>query len=107
MAGAMRWSAERDPRVEQLEQLASSMVGDEGKPNVFFVSVKGMIQIISIDFTVAYRAWRTYSEAMDVTTALEDRQHGVLASVQSDVDENENETGRLIRWDDTRGFGLR
>ena len=94
MAGRKDW----DPRgawprrIQALEELPRNMVGDGGTPNLYFVTVKGNVLLISQDFEIAYRAWREFSFPAKMETGLEDRQVGVLASVEPD-----EATGRFVR----------
>jgi len=81
--------------VEELDALPVNMVGDSGTPNVFFVSADGHVMMITLDVVAAYRYWEALSIGNRRPTALEDRQTGVLASV--DIDE-EREPGRLYRY---------
>lgn len=92
----------RGPLVAALDQLARDYVGDGGSPNAFFVSVKGRVLMVSFDFLPAYQTWKAWSSPIEEETTLEDRQHGVLASVEPDEG-----TGRLRRFDMTTEFGFR
>lgn len=94
------WSPSRrgsGPRLKILNDLPVNMVGDGGSPNVFFVSLEGNVLLISLDFNVSYHFWRLISSKRDKDTTLEDRQHGVLASVEPE----EEGSDKLIRIDDT------
>jgi hypothetical protein len=84
-----------------LEELAREMVGDGKSPDLFFVSVGGNIVMIAQDFHQAYYAWQSFSESMEIETALENRQYGVIASVEPEDDEPGS---RLVRLDDSEGF---
>ena len=87
------------PRVPELQKIPVDMVGDGGSPNVFFVTRQGDVQLISIDFEAAYSYWKSISRQRDYETALEDRQHGVLAS--NGEEELEDGSIRWMRVDDT------
>lgn len=87
-------------RMEQLEALARDMVGDGGKPDVFFVSVEGGIVMVTLDFEAAYHAWREYSAPKNRETALENRSMGTIAS----VDPIEEGSPRLMLIDDSEMF---
>jgi hypothetical protein len=89
-------------KILELENIASSMIGDGKKPNVFFVSVKGRIVTITRDFERAYLQWRELSKNEDVETALEDRLTGTIASVQPTEDKK-----ALEMLDDSRHFKYR
>jgi hypothetical protein len=68
--------------IKQLDMAARDLVGDGKSPNLFFVSVDGKVRTITSEFDIAYDLWRSLrgSEA-----TLEDRKHGVLASVENHV----------------------
>lgn len=94
----------------KLDQLATNLVGDGQAPNLFFVSrlaestdeTVSTVLTITADFGVAYRQWLSLSgRCPSLLPMLEDRVHGVLAS----VDRNED-TGRLECRDDTTRNGF-
>lgn len=85
-------------RIEQLEKLATAMVGDGKSPNIFFVGLRGNIIMITTDFDDAYAKWKSISNQRKDQTSLEDRKTGVLASVEPEEDAP---GARLIRIDDT------
>jgi hypothetical protein len=90
-------------KVKELNQLATEMVGDGKKQNTFFVSVKGNVVLIALDFAQAYGYWRSLANTR-VESILEDRQTGTIADAGY-LDE-ENPT----RWevnDASRQFGFR
>ncbi len=102
--GVKDWSPKGRLRsVEELQQMAVNIVGDGRRPNIFFVSVAGMITVITLEFTVAYRAWKAYAAGGDMETALEDRLTGVIASVAPEEDDSDT----LIRIDDSAHFEYR
>lgn len=88
--------------VKKLQQLATEMVGDGGKPNLYFVSEDGVICLIARDFELAYDCWKEISIGRNTETALEDRQHGVLASIEPDAEGDK----RLVAVDSTHMFKL-
>ena len=74
-------------KIEAMDKLATELVGDNGSPNLFFVSVdrQGTV-LVSREFEIAYQAWRNVS-GVNVADPyqnayLEDRQYGVIASAQ-------------------------
>lgn len=99
--GPHEWSP-RD-RLEVLEKLARELVGDGKSPNLFFVSCEGNIILISRDFDVAYEKWLQHADQRDHESALEDRQTGVIASVEPESDEPGAD---LVVHDDAEGFGF-
>ena len=94
----------KSKRIEPLEAVARKMVGDDGSPNVFFVSLDGNIIMIALDFHAAYMKWKEISNQRTTETALEDRQTGVLASIEPESDEP---GAKLIRYDDTGDMDAR
>lgn len=76
-------------RVEALETLARDMVGDGGTPNLFFVTDGGNVTMVSTEEENARAAWRALADRFPLREcALEDRQTGVLASVQPEEDDS-------------------
>lgn len=66
-----------------LDALASDMVGDGGSPNVFFVTDGGHVVTVTTDRSAAWAQWRRLADRLPLREcALEDRQTGVLASVE-------------------------
>lgn len=90
-------------KVKKLNDLATEMVGDGKKKNVFFVTVKGDVVLIAVDFAQAYGYWRSLANTR-VQCMLEDRQTGVLADAGY---LNEEQPHRWEVHDDTRAFGFR
>jgi len=45
-------------KIEALEQLARDTVGDGKSPNLFFVSIEGVIITVTRSFNVAYAEWK-------------------------------------------------
>jgi hypothetical protein len=75
-------------KIEQLQTLARDMVGDDGKPDLFFVTDQGIVVTISRDFDTAHKHWEELARRSPrVECALENRRTGVLASVEPDSDE--------------------
>ena len=71
-------------RINELEKLASKMVGDCQTPNVFFVSkfdneTHGII-LITTDFEVAYKVWKSLPKTCE--TSLEDRKFGCICTTE-------------------------
>jgi hypothetical protein len=91
-------------RIEALEAVARKLVGDGKSPNVFFVSLDGNIIMIALDFHLAYQKWKEISSQRTTETCLEDRQTGVLASIEPGSDEP---GAKLVRWDDTGDMDAR
>lgn len=86
--------------IQELNDMATRLVGDAQSPNLYFVTDRANVVMVSADATAAYNYWLALAARRPhVESALEDRQHGVLASVEprSDAD------GRLAIFDD---FGL-
>jgi hypothetical protein len=71
-------------RCNDLEQLACNMVGDGKAPNIFFVTVEGSVQLISLDVELAYTAWRRIPR--NIESSLEDRQYGTICTVEPEHD---------------------
>lgn len=70
-------------RIEALETLARDMVGDGGSPNVFFVTDGPNVVMVTTDEEKARAAWRELADRFPMREcALEDRQTGVLASLE-------------------------
>lgn len=89
-------------QIKELNALATKMVGDNQTPNVFFVSCRGNIMMVSAEFDTAYDYWRFLPR--NVETTLEDRQNGVLASTEPRED---NPAKNLYTRDYTRLLGMR
>lgn len=85
-------------KIAEFEQMARDMVGDGLVPNLFFVSCKGTIGMITGDFQAAYDYWKALPKTMETT--LEDRQWGVIADTSPDEDNSK----LLVTWDDSRAF---
>jgi hypothetical protein len=84
-------------KIKRFEAMARDMVGDGKKPNIFFVTYEGVVVTITRDLHVAYNHWHQLaSRAPFKECALEDRRHGVLASVEP----VEDGSSRLVKRDD-------
>ena len=90
-------------RIEALEKLARETVGDGKGPNLFFVGTTDGIELVTTDAQVAYAHWCKLRDTLHRSRgpALEDRVHGLVASVE--IDEN---TGGRIVIDDFARFIL-
>lgn len=66
-------------KIKELDKLATEMVGDGGKPNLFFVTQKGKVTTVTRHFEVAHREWRKFA-MQRMESMLEDRRTGVIAS---------------------------
>lgn len=86
-------------KLKCLEDLATNMVGDGQKQNLFFVSLgKDGVQMITKSFLAAYDFWCNLPKNEEST--LEDRRFGVICSVEP-IDDDSNQ---LISRDDSRMF---
>jgi len=88
-------------KITALQELARDMVGDNRRPNVFFVSEEDRVVLVSTDLRAAYEFWRGYA-SQRVESTLEDRRTGVLASVEPAEDGSK----RLVVHDGVREAGL-
>lgn len=89
-------------KIPQLEELASEMIGDGGSPDVFFVSLKGNIVLITIEFEEAYQKWRESRWGRlgcHQESTLESRQYGVICFV-----EPEEDSQKLVVHDDSEEY---
>lgn len=85
-------------KIDVLETMARDMVGDGKSPNLFFVTDQGVVTLVARNGDDAYTAWsRLATRSPRVECALEDRQTGVLASIEPETDEP---NARLVRLDD-------
>jgi hypothetical protein len=81
-----------------LKELPRDMVGDNGSPNVYFVTDCGATVTVTLDGLTAYAHWRRLADRRPrVECALEDRKFGCMASVEP---REENSTD-LVVIDDT------
>ena len=80
---------------ERLNQLAQELVGDDKSPNIYFVTQDGRVLTVTTDRRTAYLQWRQLASTRPrIECALEDREHGIVCSVERD------EGGRLQARDD-------
>ena len=70
-----------------LQKLAATIVGDDKKPDWFFVTVQGIVVTVTRNFNLAYNEWREYAKPIDQECTLENRTFGCIASVEPDNDE--------------------
>ena len=88
-------------KIKELNKLATEMVGDSGKPNVFFVSLEGNVQMVTTDFWQAYDYWKSLTPRLSgKETMLEDRKYGVIC----DRSPSEHNAGKLMTWDESGMF---
>ena len=85
-------------KIESLEAMAREMVGDGQSPNLFFVSIEGVIVTVTRDFGLAHRQWQSLSRSQE--TALEDRKFGVICSTEP----QDGNSKKLATWDDSQSF---
>lgn len=92
-------------KIEALEELARTHVGDGKRPNLFFVSLAGSIVTVTRDFATAYDQWKQlaspYGDNYGTESALEDRKTGTIATREP----REENSDKLCTLDDTHGFG--
>lgn len=98
-------------KIAELNALATEMVGDGKKPNLFFVTHEGNVTMITRRFESAHREWRKFAN-QDVESMLEDRQTGVICSASMEPSynhETEDFTGpeRWTVYDDSVMFAFR
>ena len=85
--------------IKLLEKLAQTMVGDGKNPNVFFVSIKGAIHLITTDFNVAYDYWRNLARnSRNDHPTLEDRHWGMVCYFGL------NHSGNFVMCDESQTF---
>lgn len=82
-------------KIKELDKLATEMVGDGQKPNVFFVTLKGKVTTVTRHFEVAHREWRKFA-MQRMESALEDRQTGTIASAGVEPTYHENDNGTIV-----------
>lgn len=67
----------------RLDQLAQEYVGDGKSPNLYFVALESSVVTVTTDRRTAYQHWRALVQAHPrQCSSLEDREHGVLASLE-------------------------
>jgi len=75
-------------KINELEALASNLIGDGQSPNLYFVTDRGVVVTVTRSFEVAREEWKQLSRRSPrLECALEDRKVGVLASVEPESDE--------------------
>lgn len=62
-------------RIKQLERMATNMVADGKSPNLFFVSIQGVIVTVTRNFKLAYNQWKSLT---GLERTLEDRKWGTI-----------------------------
>lgn len=86
-------------KIKEIEALPRNMVGDDKKPNVFFVSdADDGVILMSRTFAVAYDFWKKLP--INVESALEDRQYGVICDRSPD----EKNPTKIVTHDDSQDF---
>jgi hypothetical protein len=88
-------------RIEALENIARTMVGDGGRPDLFIVCDRGVVVTITRQFDIAYHHWQELAERMPlVESSIENRRYGVIASVEPIDDDSP----KLVVRDDSHSF---
>jgi hypothetical protein len=83
-------------KIRQLEELASEVIGDNGSPNLYFVTEAGRgVILVSREFDVAYDHWRHMPRSIE--TSLEDRKIGTICSTTP----YEDGSTTLVTYDDS------
>ncbi len=86
---------------DELNALATKYVGDDQKPDYFFVTDRGNVITITDSFNLAYEQWeRLANRDPFQECALENRDFGVIASVEPESDGSSS----LIIIDDSRMY---
>ena len=89
-------------KIEALETLARTMIGDGQTPDLFFVTDEGAVVLIETSALRAYGRWRDLAQRSPrKECALENRTFGVIASVEP---RDDTEDAPLIVCDDYRMF---
>lgn len=63
----------------ELNNLARDMVGDGKSPDVFFVTERGNVILITTKFDLAYAAWQELAERR-IVSSLENRTYGFICA---------------------------
>ncbi len=93
-------------KINQLNSLAYDMVGDGQTPNVFFVTLKGDVVLVTVDVAQAYGYWRGLANARK-ECGLEDRMIGTVCEAGPIYDENGMAKPQTFqRIDDAKRWGL-
>ncbi len=72
--------------IMNLDSIATELIGDGGRPNLYFVIVGDRVRTVTTNGKLAYREWKRYAER-NKECLLEDRRHGTLCSVEPESDE--------------------
>ena len=81
-------------QIPTLNDLASVMVGDGLKPDVYFVTDGGNVVTVTTDARLAYHHWTNLAQRRPLQEcALEDRLIGVIACVEPEEDEPNSPLG--------------
>ncbi len=100
MASRKEWDPrERPHRFQVLERLASEIIGDGKKPDLFFVTIAGKVVVVTQNLEIARRAWEEFAAPMDIETSIEDRLVGTLASITPDPEEADGDLIRIENFD--------
>lgn len=84
-------------KIKQLEEMARTMVGDGKAPNLYFVTVAGVVTTITRDFERARKEWvGNWAQWPNTSTCVEDRKMGTVCQHEKD-----DETGKWITSDDS------
>jgi hypothetical protein len=82
------YAASTPLKIEMLQELARTVVGDNCDPNLFFVTDDSAVVMVTHDREAAYAHWRVLASRFPRREcALEDRKTGVLACVEPESDE--------------------
>ncbi len=89
-------------KIDQLEALASAMIGDGKSPDLFFVTDRGRVVSVDVCALSAHDRFLDLARRSDrKECALENRTFGVIASVEPEYDAP---NARLVLVDDFRMF---
>lgn len=58
------------------------MVGDSGKPDVFFVCDQGVVVTVTRHFPTAYSHWQHLLNSRHAECSIENRNYGVICSLE-------------------------
>jgi hypothetical protein len=89
-------------KIDQLENLARTMIGDEKTPDLFFVTDRGQVVSVDVCALSAYGRFMALARRPEKhECALENRTFGVIASIEP-IDDTPN--ARRVLCDDFRMF---